>query len=189
MKRKRPRTRTLILAGAAVVLLAAASTAGLAAASGAFRDASAAPSGQCSAPALGGSVVDVSLMNMMEGQMMGGGWMTGGSMRLATSTDHAVAGTVSFRVVNMGTLVHELVVLPLPAGQSVGDRVPSSDGRVDETGSVGEASNSCAAGTGTGVDPGSIGWVTLHLPPGNYELICNFAGHYAAGMYAELTVS
>jgi hypothetical protein len=44
-------------------------------------------------------VVDVSLMNMMDGQMMGGGWMTGGSMRLVTSTDHAVAGAVSFRLV------------------------------------------------------------------------------------------
>jgi uncharacterized cupredoxin-like copper-binding protein len=188
VKQQRLSWRTLVLAGTAMALLAGASTAGLAAATGAFRDASAAPSGQCSAPALSGSVVDVSLMTMMDGQRMGG-WMTGGSMRLVTSTDHAAAGTVSFRVVNMGTLVHELVVLPLPAGQSVGDRVPTSDGRVDETGSLGEASNSCAAGAGTGLGPGTIGWVTLQLPPGNYELICNFAGHYAAGMHAELTVS
>jgi uncharacterized cupredoxin-like copper-binding protein len=188
VRQKRPRRRTLVLAGTAVVLLAGASTAGLAAASGAFRDASAGPSGQCSAPALRGSVVDVSLMNMMDGHMTGG-WMTGGSMRLLTSSDHAAVGTVSFRVVNMGTLVHELVVLPLPAGQSVGDRVPTGEGRVDETTSLGEASNTCAAGAGTGLDSGSIGWVTLQLPPGNYELVCNLAGHYAAGMYAELTVS
>lgn len=180
--------RTLILAGTAVLLLAGASTAGVAAASGAFRDVSAAPSGQCSAPILGGSVVDVSVMNMMDGQMMGSS-MAGGSMRLVTSTAHAAAGTVSFRVVNMGTLVHEFIVLPLAAGQSVGDRVPTSNGRVDEAGSLGEASNTCAAGAGTGLDPGAIGWVTLQLPPGNYELICNFPGHYAAGMYAELTVS
>jgi uncharacterized cupredoxin-like copper-binding protein len=181
--------RTLLLAGTAAVLLAGASTAGVAAAGGAFRDASAAPSGQCSAPALRGSVVDVSLTNMMNGRMQGSGWMTGGSMRLVTSTNHAAAGTVSFRVANIGTLVHELVVLPLPAGQTVGDRVPTSDGRVAETGSVGEASNTCASGTGTGLTPGTIGWVTLQLPPGHYELVCNLAGHYAAGMYAELIVS
>jgi len=37
-----------------------------------------------------------------------------------------------------------------------------------------------AAGAGTGLGPGTIGWVTLELPPGNYELVCNFAaGHYA----------
>lgn len=188
MRQKRPSGRTLVLAGTAVVLLAGASTVGLAAASGAFRDASVAPNGQCSAPALRGSVVDVSLMNMMDGHMTGG-WMTGGSMRLLTSTDHAAAGTVSFHVVNRGTLVHELVVLPLPAGEIVGDRVPTSDARVGETGSLGEASNTCAAGAGAGIGPGTAGWVTLELRPGNYELVCNLAGHYAAGMYAELTVS
>ena len=93
----------------------------------------------CSAPALAGSVVDVSLTNMMNGQM-GRGWMTGGSMRVVTSTDRVNAGMVSFRVANMGTLVHELVVLPLPATQIAGNRVPTIDGRVDETGSLGEVS-------------------------------------------------
>jgi len=183
--------RSLIFIGTAVVLLAAASTAGVAAASGAFRDSSAAPSGQCSAPALAGSVVDVGLMNMMNGGMGGdgGGWMTGGSKRLVISPGHVTTGPVSFRVANMGTLVHELVVLPLPANQTVGDRNAASNGKVDETGSLGEASNSCASGPGTGLNPGSIGWVTLELSPGNYELICNLPGHYADGMYEELTVS
>lgn len=191
MKRAELSARSWVFVGTAVVLLAAASTAGVAAASGAFRDSSAAPSGQCSAPALAGSVVDVGLMNMMNGGMSGsgGGWMNSGSMRLVTSSSRATAGTVSFRVANVGTLVHELVVLPLPASQVVGDRVAASDGKVDETGSVGEASNSCASGPGTGLAPGSIGWVTLQLSPGNYELICNLPGHYADGMYAELTVS
>ena len=45
------------------------------------------------------------------------------------------------------------------------------------------------AGAGSGLEPGRIGWVTTTLAPGNYELICNCAGHHAAGMYAELTVS
>ncbi|MGV8964931.1 MAG: sulfocyanin-like copper-binding protein [Cellulomonas sp.] len=29
----------------------------------------------------------------------------------------------------------------------------------------------------------------MTLAPGHYELICNLPGHYAAGMYTELTVS
>ena len=40
-----------------------------------------------------------------------------------------------------------------------------------------------------GIAPGAAGWVTLHLDPGRYELICNLPGHYAAGMYAELDVT
>jgi uncharacterized cupredoxin-like copper-binding protein len=26
------------------------------------------------------------------------------------------------------------------------------------------------------------------LPPGRYELVCNLPGHYAAGMYSQLSV-
>ena len=47
----------------------------------------------------------------------------------------------------------------------------------------------CHAGPGDGLAPGSTGWVTLSLHPGRYELVCDEPGHYAAGMYAELTVS
>ena len=187
--------RTSALIGAAVVVLAAASTVGVAAASGAFRGTSAAPSGRCSAPALAGSVVDVRLTNMMNGGMggsgsgNGNGSMSGGSMGLAISSTRATTGTVSFRVTNTGTLVHELVLLPLPPGQTVGARSVATNGKVDEAGSLGEASNNCASGPGSGLDPGGIGWITLQLSPGRYELICNLPGHYADGMYAELTVS
>jgi len=37
--------------------------------------------------------------------------------------------------------------------------------------------------------PGASGWVTVTLAPGQYELVCNLAGHYTAGMYAQLTVT
>jgi uncharacterized cupredoxin-like copper-binding protein len=36
---------------------------------------------------------------------------------------------------------------------------------------------------------GTTGWTTTTLPPGHYELICNIAGHYGAGMYTELDVT
>lgn len=85
--------------------------------------------------------------------------------------------------------MHELVVLPLAAGQQVSDRVVGGDNRVAETGSVAEASRTCGEGSGDGIEPGALGWVTVTLAPGRYELVCNLAGHYAAGMYTELRVT
>jgi len=179
--------RVVFAAGVAVLVLAGASTVALAAAGGGFHRGWSAPSGACSAPALPGSVVDVTLTNMGGAMMRGYG--PGGMMRVLVNKDQVPAGAVSLRVANTGSLVHELVVLPLGAGAAVGDRPVGADGRVDETGSLGEASRTCGAGAGDGIDPGGIGWVTLQLPAGSYELICNLAGHYAAGMYTELTVA
>lgn len=184
----RPRTGTLAAFAAAVIALAVASTVALAAVGGGFRHRGMAPSGQCSAPGLAGEVVDVTLTNMGAGAMMRGS-TTGGMMRVLVDRHQVAAGLVSLRVANTGSLVHELVVLPLAAGQQVGDRAVGTDNRIDETGSVGEASRTCAAGAGDGIDPGALGWVTLNLSAGRYELFCNLAGHYAAGMYTELTVS
>jgi uncharacterized cupredoxin-like copper-binding protein len=65
----------------------------------------------------------------------------------------------------------------------------AGDAKTDEGGSLGEASNSCAAGTGDGIAPGASGWVTVTLPPGHYEVVCNLPGHYGAGMYAQLIVN
>ena len=87
-----------------------------------------------------------------------------------------------------GSLVHELVVLPLADGHQVGERAIGSDNKVAEAGSVGEASRTFGPGGGDGIDAGALGWVMLDLAPGRYELECNLAGHYAAGMYTELTV-
>jgi uncharacterized cupredoxin-like copper-binding protein len=107
-------------------------------------------------------------------------------MMRVTATPAAVApGVVSLRVTNTGYLRHELVVLPRSAGQQVGSRTPGADGKVDEAGSLGEASASC----GGGIAASSHGWVTLSLAPGRYELLCNLPGHYAGGMYTELDVA
>ncbi len=176
----------LLIAAATLVVVAGASTVALAASGGALRH-WASPNGQCSSASLPGTIVDVTLSNM--GGPMMDGWQGGGMMRILAERHKVPAGTVSFRVANTGSLVHELVVLPLPYGQEVGQRAVGTDNRVDEIGSLGEASNTCGAGAGDGIDPGGIGWVTLHLSPGTYELVCNLPGHYAAGMYTKLTVS
>jgi uncharacterized cupredoxin-like copper-binding protein len=113
----------------------------------------------------------------------------GGRMVLRTDRVDIPAGTVSLRVSNMGTIDHEVVVLPLDDGQRVGGRAIGPDGTVDESGSLGEASRTDGPGAGEGIEPGGIGWVTLDLAPGRYELACNLPGHYAAGMYALLVVT
>ncbi|HEY5151118.1 MAG TPA: hypothetical protein VIJ23_15130 [Mycobacterium sp.] len=154
----------------------------------------AAPS--CTVPDLPGAVVAATVADM--GAMMGSGMMGGGSMmgspmmgmmRLSVDPGSVRAGTVSLLVRNLGMRDHEVVVLRLAAGQSVGWRKVNSDNRIDEAGSLGEVSGACGSGEGEGLAPGGIGWTTLRLAPGRYELVCNLAGHYAAGMYAELDVS
>jgi uncharacterized cupredoxin-like copper-binding protein len=131
------------------------------------------------APSLPGTVVNVSLEDM-GGSMMGqrGGMMSGGSMRL--SADHATVphGTVSFLATNGGSINHEMVILPLPASQSVGARPTGADGKADEAGNLGEASNTNGQGAGQGVVLGAASWITLTLAPGQYELVCNLPNHY-----------
>ncbi|MCW2540618.1 MAG: hypothetical protein JWN95_2343 [Frankiales bacterium] len=144
----------------------------------------------CSAPkSLSGTVVNVTLADMGMTQMMSGTAPLGGHMMLRASPATATAGQVSIVASNMGWRTHELVILPLAAGASAGHRVAGSDGKVAETGSLGEASASCAAGTGDGVSAGSVGWTTITLTPGRYELLCNLSNHYADGMWQELIVS
>ncbi len=138
----------------------------------------------CSAPHPPGTTVDVTITDAGD-SMMGQAPMMA-AMRATPST--VPAGQVSFVVSNDGALVHEMVVLPLPA-DGPGTRATGTDGKIDEAQSLGEASRSCAGGTGSGIAPGSIGWTTMTLEPGHYELVCDEPWHYAAGMFDVLTVT
>lgn len=143
------------------------------------------------APKLPGTVVNVSLTNM-GGAMMGGqgnAMMGGGAMGL--SADHATVphGTVSFLVTNDGSIDHEMVVLPLAGSQAAGARSVGDNAKIDEAGSLGEASKTGGANAGDGIAPGASGWVTVALAPGHYELVCNLPRHYSAGMYTQLNVT
>ena len=125
---------------------------------------------------------------MMSSQMMDGQWR-GRMMQVRLSRHSVPTGTVSLRVVDVGAMDHELVVLPLAGGARVGDRAVAANGTVGERGSFGEVSTSCGTGAGEGLRPGGTGWTTLQLRPGRYELVCNLPGHYATGMFSELDVS
>jgi uncharacterized cupredoxin-like copper-binding protein len=149
------------------------------------------------APSLPGTVVNVSLTDM-GGSMMGrgngmmgqrNGMMNGGAMSLSTDQASVPHGNVSFVVTNGGSIDHEMVILPLPSSQAVGTRAIGGDAKVDETGSLGEASHSGGEGAGAGIVPGASGWVTVALAAGQYELVCNFPRHYMAGMHTQLTVT
>lgn len=173
----------LAVAGAVSALVLGISTTALLAATGAFRSAAPtawpAPGARCSAPALPGHVVDVTADDMGPGMM--NGHPDGYGMRMMRLVAHPATvptGVISLRVLNAGALTHEVVVLPLPPGQGAGERVTGPDGKVNEAGSLGEASRSCAAGVGDGITSGAMSWTTLTLPPGRYELVCNFPGHY-----------
>jgi uncharacterized cupredoxin-like copper-binding protein len=144
----------------------------------------------CSAPSsLSGRTVTVTLADTGMTHMMGGTAPMGAHMMLRTTPTSVTAGQVTFVAQNMGWRAHELVVLPLPAGAQPGQRVPGADGKIEESGSLGEASANCAAGPGDGILAGSVGWVTVTLPAGRYELVCNLPNHYADGMRQELDIS
>lgn len=144
----------------------------------------------CAAPtALPGSRVRVVLADRGMTRMMGGVAPMGSPMRLQAFPSMAAEGEVSLVVTNLGWRTHELVVLPLRTDASIGHRAVGADGKVSETGSLGEASRSCGAGAGEGIRARTTGWVTLTLRPGRYELLCDLRNHYADGMYAELDVT
>lgn len=141
------------------------------------------------APHSSGTVVNVSLTDSGGPMGEGTGPMHPGAMGLKANPVTVPHGTVTFRVTNAGAVNHEMVILPLGASQVVGTRPFDGDAKVDEAGSLGEASKSDGDGAGEGIVPGSSGRVTVTLAPGQYELVCNIMGHYVSGMYGKLTVT
>ena len=130
----KPSQRWTVIVVTAAAALATASILAVAAAGGAFGRESQSPvraASACSVPALPGTVVDATLINM-GGPMMGrpANAVVGGMMRLTLDRS-----------------------------------------------------------TVDGIAPGGSSWVTVTLAAGRYEIVCNLPGHYAAGMYAQLTVT
>lgn len=143
----------------------------------------------CVPPVLPGSTVRVVVGDMGMSHMASGPAPLGAHMMLRATPISVPAGEVSMVVFNMGWRTHELVVLPLADDATAGHRAVGADGTVDESGSLGEASSSCAEGSGDGIVATSVGWISLTLPAGHYELLCNLPNHYAGGMYQELVVT
>ena len=150
----------------------------------------------CTVPALPGTIVHVELADAGGGMMSGsssgmGNHSAASSMPMELLMDKtSVDGgqPVSFIAVNHGSLLHEMVILQLPAGTLAGSVAVGADRKADEGASRGEASKACNSGPGAGLISGATGWVTVALQPGAYAVICNEPGHYTSGMRAQFVV-
>jgi uncharacterized cupredoxin-like copper-binding protein len=117
---------------------------------------------------------------------------TNGPMSLVPFVDSAPAGDVTFRVKNLGTIEHEMIVLKtdtpfdqLPVADGGDPPAPVTTGadKVDEGASVGETGD-------PNLQPGETRTFTITgMTAGKYVLVCNLAGHYQMGMRAPFTVS
>ncbi len=175
------RTREVLLVAVAVTVLTIASVIVFVAASGAGNGQSLSLA-NCQPRHPATTQVNVTLGD--GGSMMGGSSMM---VWLSADTASAPAGTVTFVASNFGRLNHELLILPVPS-DGRGTRPAGTNGKIDESSSLGEASLTCGSGVGNGISPGTRSWVTMNLTPGTYELLCDIPWHYANGMFTTITV-
>jgi len=94
----------------------------------------------------------------------------------------AAAGDVTFTMTNGGTIQHEFLVV----------KTDIADGKIP----LGADNRFSEEGEGLAVIDEIPEWniketktLTVKLDPGNYQLLCNIAGHYANGMHAAFVVS
>ena len=114
-----------------------------------------------------------------------------GPMTLVPFDSSAPAGDITFRVKNLGTVDHEMIILKtdtpfdqLPVTDAGDPPVSVATGanKVDEANNVGETGD-------PDLKPGDTRTFTVNLTPGKYVLLCNIAGHYQMGMRAPFTVT
>ncbi len=101
------------------------------------------------------------------------------SYKIDLSSSTIKAGEVTFKVTNKATdIPHEFVILKTDL--DAGKLPTNSAGLVEEDQfqNMGEVE----------LDPGKSGDVNTTLEAGHYAIICNLPGHYAMGMYTNLTV-
>jgi uncharacterized cupredoxin-like copper-binding protein len=90
------------------------------------------------------------------------------------------AGVVAFRVTNQGAIHHEFVIVAGDPAGTVGDE-PNTVSEADHIGGP--------DGPELGdVHPGQTKTMTAYLAPGTYTAMCNYPGHFAAGMHFQFTV-
>jgi len=98
--------------------------------------------------------------------------------RIVVTPKRIPAGEAELVVRNHGPDVHELIIV-----RSRRSRLPI---RLDELTVDEEAVNE--VGAVEGLPPNGVRRLLLHLAPGRYEVFCNMAGHFMAGMSGTLVV-
>jgi uncharacterized cupredoxin-like copper-binding protein len=107
-----------------------------------------------------------------------GGEKPGGKYYLTATPGSVTAGKATITFKNVGTKVHEVVVLKT---DTPADKLKvGANHEVSEDASVGEDSET---------DPGKTKTTTIDLKPGKYVFVCNIERHYEKGMYLAFTVS
>ena len=90
--------------------------------------------------------------------------VTMGDMWIKSAAPAVKAGTVDFAVKNEGGMMHGLAIVKAPA--------KATGGMLDESTFLAKGGNLVA---------GASEILSADLEPGDYELVCFLAGHYAAG--------
>ena len=92
----------------------------------------------------------------------------------------ATAGEITFAITNEGSIPHEFLVVrtdvPLGKIPVEGDRFSEEDEALVMVDEIPE------------YEPGTTQELTVSLEAGTYQLVCNIAGHYSAGMHTSFVV-
>ena len=113
-----------------------------------------------------------------EGNFIGG---TVQEWKVSVAPNTATAGEVKFTIENKGTIGHEFLVVKTDIldGKITldGDHFAEPSPGLEVIDEIGEFKQ------------GTTELLVLTLEPGNYQLVCNLPGHYAAGMHTTFVVS
>lgn len=98
-----------------------------------------------------------------------------------TTANRAYSGDVTFAITNFGTITHEFLVVKTDLEPG---KIPlGADNRFSEEGSGLEVIDEIAE-----FEVNTTGLLKVSLEPGKYQLLCNIAGHYKAGMWTAFEV-
>ena len=97
------------------------------------------------------------------------------------SENRAYAGDVSFAITNFGTIQHEFLVVKTDV--EPGKIELTDENRFDEENPALDVIDEIAE-----FEVNTTGLLKVKLEPGKYQLLCNIAGHYAAGMWTAFEV-
>ena len=100
--------------------------------------------------------------------------------KVSLSADTAPAGTVTFGLMNDGTVIHNLRVIKTDLAA---DELP-----VDEAAFTVDEDQVDVLASGSNLEAGAEEEVTADLAAGSYVLICNIPTHYDAAMHTAFTV-
>lgn len=100
---------------------------------------------------------------------------------VVTTASSAYEGDVTFAITNFGTIQHEFLVVKTDIEPG---KIPLNDeNRFDEDADGIEVIDEIAE-----FEVNTTGLLKVNLGAGKYQLLCNIAGHYPAGMFAAFEV-